>query len=78
MGKQSELLLRVLSSLLLLSLSSSLRFDLQSGSTKCISEDIKTNAMAVGKYTVVNPNENQALPDSHKVSVRVREEFTLT
>ncbi|ONK75500.1 uncharacterized protein A4U43_C03F17550 [Asparagus officinalis] len=64
-------LLRLLSALLLLSLASSLRFDLQSGSPKCISEDIKMNAMAVGKYLVVNPNEGYPLPDSHRVSVRV-------
>ncbi|ONK65280.1 uncharacterized protein A4U43_C07F35510 [Asparagus officinalis] len=67
----AKLVLFVVSALHLLSLSSSLRFDLQSGSTKCISEDIKMNAMAVGKYLVVNPDENHPLPDSHKVSVRV-------
>lgn len=71
MGNGSKLLLRLLSSLLLVSLSSSLRFDLQSGSTKCISEEIKMNAMAVGKYAIVNPNENTPLLDSHRVSVAV-------
>ncbi|XP_008787708.1 transmembrane emp24 domain-containing protein p24delta9-like [Phoenix dactylifera] len=49
----------------------SLRFDLQSGQTKCISEDIKLNAMAVGKYGVVNPADSGPLPDSHRVTVRV-------
>lgn len=50
----------------------SLRFELQSGHTKCISEDIKSNSMTVGKYTIVNPNEGgQPVPDSHKVTVRV-------
>ncbi|KAJ8433337.1 hypothetical protein Cgig2_021344 [Carnegiea gigantea] len=34
----------------------SLRFDLQSGSTKCISEDIKRDGMIVGKYSIINPN----------------------
>ncbi|RDY04865.1 Transmembrane emp24 domain-containing protein p24delta9 [Mucuna pruriens] len=63
-----------LSLLLLVLFSSStesLRFELQSGHTKCISEDIKSNSMTVGKYFVVNPNEGQPLPDSHRVTVRV-------
>ncbi|KAL0363909.1 UNVERIFIED_CONTAM: Transmembrane emp24 domain-containing protein p24delta9 [Sesamum angustifolium] len=49
----------------------SVRFDLESGHTKCISEDIKSNSMTVGKYHIVNPNEGQPLPDSHRVTVRV-------
>ncbi|XP_004516568.1 transmembrane emp24 domain-containing protein p24delta9-like [Cicer arietinum] len=49
----------------------SLRFELQSGHTKCISEDIKSNSMTVGKYTVINPNEGYPLPDSHRFTVRV-------
>lgn len=49
----------------------SMRFDLQSGATKCISDDIKSNAMTVGKYSVVNHNEGFPKPDSHKVTVRV-------
>ncbi|KAK9272281.1 hypothetical protein L1049_002652 [Liquidambar formosana] len=49
----------------------SMHFDLQSGTTKCISEDIKTNAMTVGKYSVVNPNEGYPLPDSHRITVRL-------
>ncbi|KAI8527580.1 hypothetical protein RHMOL_Rhmol12G0086200 [Rhododendron molle] len=53
----------------------SLRFDLQSGHTKCISEDIKTNAMTVGKYTIVNPSEGHPLPDSHKITVRVTSQY---
>lgn len=53
-----------------------LRFDLQSGHTKCIAEDIRVNAMSVGKYTVVNPNaveghQSLPLPESHRVTVRV-------
>ncbi|KAK9707216.1 hypothetical protein RND81_07G180600 [Saponaria officinalis] len=51
--------------------SQSLRFDLQSGHTKCISEDIKSNSMTVGKYHIVNPNDGTPLPDSHKLTVRV-------
>lgn len=68
---------------LLTSITESVRFDLETGTTKCISEDIKSNSMTVGKYTIVNPNEphhyypssgeqtHQPLPDSHKLTVRV-------
>ena len=49
----------------------SMRFDLGSGTTKCISEDIKSNAMTVGKYDVINPNEGFPVPDTHKITVRV-------
>lgn len=49
----------------------SIRFDLEAGHTKCISEDIKSNSMTVGNYHIVNPNEGHPLPDSHKVTVRV-------
>ncbi|XP_010258268.1 PREDICTED: transmembrane emp24 domain-containing protein p24delta9 [Nelumbo nucifera] len=49
----------------------SLRFDLQSGHSKCIAEDIKSNTMSVGQYNIINPNEGHPLPDSHKVTVRV-------
>ncbi|XWS34136.1 hypothetical protein CRYUN_Cryun21dG0014300 [Craigia yunnanensis] len=51
--------------------SQSLRFELQSGHTKCIAEDIKSKSMTVGKYHVVRPNEDHPLPDSHKLTVRV-------
>lgn len=50
----------------------SLRFDLQSGKPRCLSEDIKLHAMTVGKYTVVNPDDSSPLPDSHHVAVRVQ------
>ncbi|KAK2434644.1 transmembrane emp24 domain-containing protein p24delta9 [Trifolium repens] len=63
-----------LSLLLLMLFSSStesLRFELQSGQTKCITEDIKSNSMTVGEYTIVNPNDGYPLPDSHRVTVRV-------
>lgn len=63
-----------LSLLLLILFSSStesLRFELKSSLTKCISEDIKSNSMTVGKYTIVNPNEGYPLPDSHRITVRV-------
>ncbi|KAK7368374.1 hypothetical protein VNO80_10399 [Phaseolus coccineus] len=53
----------------------SLRFELQSGHTKCISEDIKSNSMTVGKYNIVNPNEGQPLPDSVRVTVRVTSSY---
>ncbi|KAK4763241.1 hypothetical protein SAY87_013342 [Trapa incisa] len=49
----------------------SVRFELQSGHTKCLSEDIKINSMTVGKYSIINPNEGQPMPQSHKITVRV-------
>ncbi|KAI9168879.1 hypothetical protein LWI28_003269 [Acer negundo] len=51
--------------------SQSLRFELQSGHTKCIAEDIKSNSMSVGKYSLVKADEAHPLPESHKVTVRV-------
>ncbi|XP_061362249.1 transmembrane emp24 domain-containing protein p24delta9-like isoform X2 [Gastrolobium bilobum] len=48
-----------------------MRFELQTGHTKCISEDVKNNAMTVGKYSVVNPNEGYPIPDTHKIVVKV-------
>uniref|UniRef100_A0A0D9VUI4 GOLD domain-containing protein n=1 Tax=Leersia perrieri TaxID=77586 RepID=A0A0D9VUI4_9ORYZ len=65
-----------------LSPAGALRFDLQSGHTKCISDDIKVGAMAVGKYHVVPPtppdegslsssSSQPQLPDSHRISLRV-------
>uniref|UniRef100_A0A0D9Z813 GOLD domain-containing protein n=1 Tax=Oryza glumipatula TaxID=40148 RepID=A0A0D9Z813_9ORYZ len=81
------LLLLFLAGFLSLSLSpaAALRFDLQSGHTKCISDDIKVGAMAVGKYHVVAPegggstssssssssSAQPLLPESHRVSLRV-------
>ncbi|KAI3520860.1 hypothetical protein L1887_10312 [Cichorium endivia] len=48
-----------------------MRFDLKTGATKCITEDIKINAMTVGKYSVVKRVEGFSLPESDRVSVRV-------
>ncbi|TKV95881.1 hypothetical protein SEVIR_9G391400v4 [Setaria viridis] len=61
-----------------------LRFDLHSGHTKCISDDMKVGTMAVGKYNIVAPDDgtsslsssssqqqHQQLPDSHRISLRV-------
>ncbi|XP_031262441.1 transmembrane emp24 domain-containing protein p24delta9-like [Pistacia vera] len=60
---------------ILFSTSQSLRFDIQSGHTRCIAEDIKSNSMTVGKYHIVNPNEGHPLPDSHKLTVRVTSSY---
>ncbi|CAN7045025.1 hypothetical protein IGI04_008164 [Brassica rapa subsp. trilocularis] len=49
----------------------SMRLDLESGMTKCISDDIKMNYLTVGTYSVVNPNEAIHLPASHKIFVTV-------
>ncbi|WMV22678.1 hypothetical protein MTR67_016063 [Solanum verrucosum] len=48
----------------------SLQFEVLSGRTKCIAEDIKSHSMTVGKYHIVNPNEPHPLPDTHKVTLR--------
>lgn len=48
-----------------------MRFELPSGHTKCIAEDIKGNSMTVGNYNVVNPNEGFPIPDAHKITIRV-------
>ncbi|XP_050271644.1 transmembrane emp24 domain-containing protein p24delta7-like [Quercus robur] len=64
-------LLALLSLGVIFNVAHSLRYDLQSGTTKCISEEIKSNAMSVGKYSVINPNEGFPLPDTHRVTVRV-------
>lgn len=49
----------------------SMRFDLQTGVTRCIAEDIKKNSMTVGNYSIVNPNEGQPLPSDHTITVQV-------
>ncbi|KAK4764554.1 hypothetical protein SAY86_025644 [Trapa natans] len=72
----NRLLFSVLLALgLLFSASHALRFDLQSGHTKCIAEDIKSNSMTVGKYSIVNPSEGHPLPESHKLTVRVTSSY---
>ncbi|KAK1437724.1 hypothetical protein QVD17_03520 [Tagetes erecta] len=45
----------------------SIRFNVESGVTKCIAEDLRINSMTVGEYSVVNPNEGQPLPEHHKI-----------
>ncbi|KAL1198360.1 Transmembrane emp24 domain-containing protein p24delta9 [Cardamine amara subsp. amara] len=55
--------------------SQSLHFELQSGRTKCISEDMKSNSMTVGKYSVINPNEAHPSPPSNKISIRVSSSY---
>ncbi|POO03483.1 TMP21-related [Trema orientale] len=72
---RSSLFIVVLVLGLLSSTSESLQFDLQSGHTKCIAEDIKSNSMTVGKYSVVNPSEGHPLPDTHKITVRVTSQY---
>ncbi|KAL0732857.1 hypothetical protein Bca4012_009067 [Brassica carinata] len=68
--RRSSIVLLILSILSPATLS--MRYELLSGHTKCISEEIHANAMSVGKYTIVNPNEDHhPLPDSHKITVRV-------
>ncbi|XP_010514094.1 PREDICTED: transmembrane emp24 domain-containing protein p24delta8 [Camelina sativa] len=49
----------------------SMYFELKSGRTKCTGEEIHENAMSIGKYAIVNPNEDHPLPASHKIIVKV-------
>ncbi|KAG2261579.1 hypothetical protein Bca4012_013705 [Brassica carinata] len=50
----------------------SMRYEIHSGQMKCISEDIHEKSMTVGKYFIVNPNdEHHPLPASHKIIVNV-------
>ncbi|XP_015962407.1 transmembrane emp24 domain-containing protein p24delta7 [Arachis duranensis] len=65
------LIVVVAPSLLLCSLVESVQLELKSGHTKCISEEISDNAMSVGNYIIVNPNEGYPIPNSHKITVRV-------
>ncbi|XP_074358954.1 transmembrane emp24 domain-containing protein p24delta9-like [Apium graveolens] len=46
-----------------------MRFDLKSGTSKCITEDIKSSAMTVGKYNVIT--DLQPAPDTHMITIRV-------
>lgn len=69
--KLQSLFIGLISGLLLWNRVESIQFDLELGHTKCITEEIKSNSMTVGKYHVVNPNEGHPLPDSHKITVRV-------
>ncbi|CAN0923608.1 Transmembrane emp24 domain-containing protein p24delta9 [Linum grandiflorum] len=55
--------------------SQSLRFEIQSSHTKCITEDIKANALTVGKYTVINPIDGHPLADHLKLTVRVTSSY---
>ncbi|KAB2064361.1 hypothetical protein ES319_A09G013500v1 [Gossypium barbadense] len=64
------LVLIILGFMLETKMGESMRFELDSGQTKCISEDIRTNAMSVGKYAIVNPHQG-SLPHSHKLTVKV-------
>ncbi|CAN8265967.1 unnamed protein product [Cochlearia groenlandica] len=60
---------------IMLKLGESMRLDMESGTTKCITDDIKLNSLTVGTYSIVNPNEethnHHLLPPSHKISVSV-------
>ncbi|MFS7941551.1 putative GOLD domain-containing protein [Helianthus anomalus] len=56
---------------LLSTIALSIHFEIESGHTKCIAEDIKSNSMIVGHYSIVNPNEGKPLPESHRIGLRV-------
>lgn len=48
-----------------------MRFDIKTGATKCITDDIQSNSLSVGKFAIINPHEDYPLPDSHRITVRV-------
>ncbi|KAL4581791.1 hypothetical protein LXL04_006319 [Taraxacum kok-saghyz] len=48
-----------------------MRFEIKTGATKCITEDIPSNSLTVGKYSIVDPKEDHPLPDSHRITVRI-------
>ncbi|KAK1432884.1 hypothetical protein QVD17_09786 [Tagetes erecta] len=52
-----------------------MRFDIKTGATKCITEDIQPISLSVGKYSIVNPDEDYPLPDSHRVTIRITSPF---
>ncbi|XP_028803714.1 transmembrane emp24 domain-containing protein p24delta7 [Neltuma alba] len=56
---------------LLSSLAESFRFELPPGRTKCITEDITSNSMTVGKYHIVPVKQGRPPPDDHRINVRV-------
>ncbi|RDY00138.1 Transmembrane emp24 domain-containing protein p24delta9, partial [Mucuna pruriens] len=65
-------LVLLLAPALMCSIVNSLQFEVKPGHPKCISEDIKSNVVTAGNYHVVSANQGQPIPDSHKISVRVR------
>ncbi|XP_057436045.1 transmembrane emp24 domain-containing protein p24delta7-like [Lotus japonicus] len=69
------LFLLLVSPALMCSFVDSMRFELKSNQPKCINEDIKSNALTVGKYYVVSPSEGYPVPDSHKITLRVRSPY---
>ncbi|GJS44223.1 condensin-2 complex subunit D3 [Tanacetum coccineum] len=48
-----------------------MRFDIKTGATKCITDDIQSYSLSVGKFTIVNPDQDYPLPDSHRITVRI-------
>ncbi|CAA7037842.1 unnamed protein product [Microthlaspi erraticum] len=48
-----------------------MRYEIRYAETKCFAEDLHEKTMSVGKYFVVNPNENDPLSASHKITVKV-------
>ncbi|CAO2816323.1 unnamed protein product [Amaranthus hypochondriacus] len=49
----------------------SLRFEVLSGATKCITEEIKHDSMTIGKYNVIVPFHAHPVPHTHRITVRV-------
>ncbi|GAA0174492.1 vesicle coat protein [Lithospermum erythrorhizon] len=74
---RSTMLIVLLLGMLFIIQVESVGFELASGHTKCIAEEIKANSMTVGKYHILDPSigsaalEGNPLPESHKITVRV-------
>ncbi|KAG9147618.1 hypothetical protein Leryth_015699 [Lithospermum erythrorhizon] len=52
----------------------SLRFEVKSFNAKCLAEEMKRDAMSVGKYHIINETEGYPLPDSHIIAATVMSE----
>ncbi|TKY65152.1 Transmembrane emp24 domain-containing protein p24delta9 [Spatholobus suberectus] len=70
-----NLLVLLLAPALMCSVVNSVQFQLKPSHPKCFSEDLKSNVITVGNYNVVNPNDGYPIPDSHKITVRVRSPY---
>ncbi|XP_071696365.1 transmembrane emp24 domain-containing protein p24delta9-like [Rutidosis leptorrhynchoides] len=58
----------ILSMLIFCNVAHSLRFDIESDHTKCMTEDIRKDSLTIGQYSVINPNQNDPFPEHHKIA----------
>ncbi|GJW66239.1 fructose-bisphosphate aldolase-lysine N-methyltransferase, chloroplastic [Tanacetum coccineum] len=74
LSMELRLVVLIVTLLFLSTLAKSIRFEIQSGIMRCISDDIKIHSMTVGQYSVVNPHEGHPLPEHHKIYVALYSE----